>query len=94
MTLPGGVYGQNHSQPQRILLVAPIFKKTYAIVFKQLGLENVPTDEFMAWYRAYLEARASPEWESDDRRPQVYHDYVHTAFLIALDQYVSTAGDL
>ena len=46
----GGVYGRHPNQPQQAMLVAPIFKKSYLKVFKELGLQNVPTTEFMAWY--------------------------------------------
>ena len=67
---PGRVYGNNAFQPQKSMLVAPIFLKSYAKVFKELGLVNAPTDELMAWYQSYLEARASPEWEDDETRLQ------------------------
>ena len=68
-------YGEYRNRPQRAVLVAPIFPKTYKRIFKELGMQNIPTAELAAWFMAYLEARTDPEWGDDEVRLQVLNDF-------------------
>ena len=70
-----GAYGKFKFWSQRAVLVAPIFPKKYKIIFKELGMKNIPTTELASWFMAWLESREDPEWESDEIRLQVFNDF-------------------
>ena len=71
----GGYFGKSKTIPQRFMLVAPHFKKKYSNTFKILGLKDVETDGFLAWFAALKEVNLSPQWENDELNLQVVNSY-------------------
>ena len=72
---PNRAYGKKKTKPMRCLLVAPLFEVRYKEIFKDLGLENAATEELMAWYHGWQEAKKDGEWERDDIRLQISNGY-------------------
>ena len=61
--------------PQKYELYAPHYPPEFLIIERTLGLVDVASTEFVAWYTAWHETKKDPFWRNSDTIMQITNSF-------------------
>ena len=70
-----GEYRGSKFAPQTYKLYAPHYPPEILIIERELGLVDVASTEFVAWYNAHKQVQKDPVWKDSDTIKQITNSF-------------------